>query len=83
MQATVTSDGLSADVAWEVGVASQGKGFASEAATAVVGWLIEQGVLNVRALIHPEHVASAVVASRAGLSATDECVGDEIVWRRR
>lgn len=82
MQATVASDGSSADVAWEVGVASQRKGFASEAATAVVEWLIEQGVLNVRALIHPEHAASAVVATRAGLRATDECLDDELVWHR-
>ncbi len=82
MQATVTSDGSSADVAWEVGVAAQGEGIASEAAPAVVEWLIEHGVRNVRALIHPEHVASAVVASRAGLIPSEECVDGEVVWRR-
>lgn len=82
MQATVASDRSSADVAWEVGVASQGQGVASEAATAVVDWLIEQGVPNIRALIHPEHAASAVVAARAGLSASDEHVDGEVVWRR-
>ena len=62
MQATVAADGSSADVAWEIGVAAQGKGMASEAATAVVGWLIDNGVRDIRALIHPEHTASAVVA---------------------
>ena len=42
MQATVAADGSSADVAWEIGVAAQGKGMASEAATAIVAWLIDQ-----------------------------------------
>ena len=82
MQATVAADGSSADVAWEIGVAAQGKGMASEAATAIVAWLINSGVRDIRALIHPEHTASAVVASRAGLSASDDQVDGEIVWRR-
>ena len=81
MQATVIGDGSSADVAWEIGVAAQGQGMASEAATAVVGWLIDHGARDIRALIHPEHTASAVVASRAGLSASEERVDGEIVWR--
>lgn len=82
MQATVASDGSSADVAWEVGVAFQGNGFASEAATALVEWLIERGVPTIEAFIHPEHASSAVVASRAGLIASTDWADDEIVWRR-
>ena len=82
MQATVAADGASADVAWEVGVAAQGAGIASEAARAVVEWLIEHGVVDIRALIHPEHAASAGVARRAGLSATHEVEDGEVVWRR-
>jgi len=83
MQATVTADGASADVAWEVGVAWQGRGFASEAAAAVVDWLIDRDVAVIRALIHPDHVASAKVAARAGLEATSELVDGEVLWRRR
>ena len=38
-QATVTGDGSAATVAWVVGVPWQGRGYAAEAAAAVVGWL--------------------------------------------
>ncbi len=82
MQATVAADGASADVAWEVGVPWQGRGVASEAAVAVVEWLIEHDVALVRALVHPDHGASAVVAARAGLERTSELVDGEVVWRR-
>jgi RimJ/RimL family protein N-acetyltransferase len=82
MQATVAADRSSADVAWEVGVPWQGRGLASESAIAVVGWLIEHEVAQIRALIHPEHRASAGVAARAGLEPTDELVDGEVVWRR-
>jgi RimJ/RimL family protein N-acetyltransferase len=83
MQATVTVDATRADVAWEIGVPWQGRGFASEAASAVVGWLLGSGVGEVRALVHPEHQASAHVAARAGLAATTELVDGEVVWRLR
>jgi RimJ/RimL family protein N-acetyltransferase len=82
MQATVTADGTSADVAWEVGVPWQGRGIASEAAANVVGWLIDQDVALVRALIHPNHAASARVAAHAGLEPTSELVDGEVVWRQ-
>ena len=80
MQATVAADGSSADVAWEVGVPWQGRGFASEAATAVVGWLVDRGVPLIQALIHPGHEASARVAARAGLEPTADLVDGEVVW---
>lgn len=82
MQATVTADGSSADVAWEIGVAWQGQGFAAEAATAVVEWLEAEGIHDVQALIHPRHAASAAVAARAGLAPTTERIDGEVVWRR-
>jgi RimJ/RimL family protein N-acetyltransferase len=82
MQATVAADGSSADVAWEIGVPWQGRGFASEAVTAVVGWLIDHGVPQVRAYIHPDHEASARVAARAGLEPTADRVDGEVVWCR-
>ena len=81
MQATVAADGSSAEVAWEVGVPWQGRGLASEAATAVVSWLIEHDVPLIRALVHPDHAASQRVAAHAGLEPTNELVDGEVVWR--
>ena len=82
MQATVASDGSSADVAWEVGVPWQGRGIASEAACAIVSWLVERDVPLIRALVHPDHAASQRVAAHAGLAPTDELGGGEVVWQR-
>jgi len=82
VQATVATDGTTADVAWEIGVEWQGRGMASEAATAVVGWLASHRVGDVRALVHPDHVASARVAQRAGLSPTAAMEDGEVVWVR-
>jgi RimJ/RimL family protein N-acetyltransferase len=70
-----------ADVAWVIGVPWQGRGYAGEAALALVDWLRAHGVDEVTAHIRPDHQASATVASRAGLQPTDERVGGEVVWR--
>jgi RimJ/RimL family protein N-acetyltransferase len=85
MQATVDRDanGLAAEVAWTIGSRDQRRGYASEAASAIVAWLRERGVTRIDAHVHPEHVASAGVARRAGLSPTDEVVDGEVVWRAR
>ena len=80
VQATVASDGTTADVAWEIGVPWQGRGYATEAAIAMVAWLEAHGVGTVRALIHPAHVASARVAERVGLVPTAEREDGEVVW---
>ena len=82
MQVTLAADSTSADVAWEVGVPWQGRGIAAEAATAVVDWLVALRIPVIRALVHPDHAASAAVAARAGLRPTDELVDGETVWRR-
>jgi RimJ/RimL family protein N-acetyltransferase len=82
MQATVLADGTRADIAWIVGTAWQGHGFASEAAGAVVEWLAAAGVATVRALVHADHHASAAVAARAGLTRSGELVDGEVVWLR-
>ena len=70
-----------------VGVAWQGQGIASEAARAVVGWLERRGVATITAHIHPDHHASATVASRAGLRPTGEYRDHEGIreqlWRRQ
>ena len=84
MQATVERDHgeLRAAVAWTIGSAEQGRGIGTEAARAIVGWLVAEGVTNVEAHVHPEHTASASVARNAGLEATDETAEGEVVWRR-
>lgn len=78
----VEQDGhRTAYVAWVIGVAWQGQGFASEAARAVVDWLRRQGIHTIEAHIHPAHHASASVAARAGLHRTNDEVDGEQVWR--
>lgn len=82
MQATVSATGSSAEVAWEVGVAWQRSGFASEAAAGIVEWLVDEGVDQVRASIHPGHHASIKVAAKCGFSPTAETIEGETVWLR-
>jgi RimJ/RimL family protein N-acetyltransferase len=85
LQATLTdheeSGTWTAQVAWIVGVDFQGRGFASEAARALVRWLRPRGVATVEAHIHADHRASAAVATRAGLRPTTEEADGEQVWR--
>jgi RimJ/RimL family protein N-acetyltransferase len=82
VQATITDDGAAASVAWEIGVPWQHRGFAAEAAAAMVTWLMSAGAVVVEAYIHPAHEASQRVAARAGLTATSDTLDGEIVWRR-
>lgn len=82
VQATITGAGLAADVAWVVGRRSQGNGFATEAARAVVDWLESRGVATITAHVHGDHHASAAVAANAGLAATGQVENGEQVWRR-
>jgi RimJ/RimL family protein N-acetyltransferase len=71
---------LRASVAWVVGAPWQGRGIATEAARALLGWLEEHGVTSIMATIHPANAASAAVAGRIGLVPTGDLVEDEIVW---
>ena len=86
LQATVTGAatgaGAAADIAWILAVRWQGRGYASEAAIQLVRWLGSMNVDDVTAHIHPDHVASARVAERAGLEPTDDVEDGERVWRR-
>jgi RimJ/RimL family protein N-acetyltransferase len=81
VQATVaeTGDGLSAEVAWVVATAYQGRGYAREAAEAMVAWLREQGA-GIVAHIHPDHQASAAVARAVGLAPTSTLEDGELRW---
>ena len=82
-EATGVPRGTSADVAWVIGVPWQGHRSASEAAAAMISWLLTQeprGVATITAHIHPDHAASAAVARRLGLEPTDRLEDGEVVW---
>jgi RimJ/RimL family protein N-acetyltransferase len=83
VQATIAHGVRAADVAWVIGTTWQGRGYATEAASALVAWLLERRVRTVQANIHPDHAASEAVARRAGLVQTSRMVDGERVWRRR
>jgi protein-L-isoaspartate(D-aspartate) O-methyltransferase len=87
LQAAFSDQGHAAEIAWAVGVPWQGQGIASEAAPAVVGWLERRRVSIITAHIHPDHHASAKVATRAGLRPTGEYRDHEGIreqlWRRQ
>jgi RimJ/RimL family protein N-acetyltransferase len=74
-------EGLSGELAWIVDAAHQRRGYATEAATAILGWLRARGVEVIFANIHPDHEGSAAVARRIGLVATDAIVKGETRWR--
>ncbi|MGW3292214.1 GNAT family N-acetyltransferase [Streptomyces sp. NPDC001002] len=80
VQATLT--GPTAEIAWITGIPWQGHGYATEAVRALITWLTERSVRTVIAHIHPDHLASAAVARRAGLDpTTDEEQDGERRWR--
>lgn len=82
VQATVErwAAGLTADVAWVIAPDAQGRGLATEAAGAMIGWLRSHGVDRFVAYIHPANGASAAVARKLGLLPTDEIHDGEIRW---
>jgi RimJ/RimL family protein N-acetyltransferase len=79
VQATVEGD--DASLAWVIGAAFQGQGYAKEAAAGIASWLADRGVTRFRATIHPDHAASGTVADSLGMQPTDELVDGEVVWR--
>ncbi|HEX3334834.1 MAG TPA: GNAT family N-acetyltransferase [Jatrophihabitans sp.] len=83
VQATVTREGETrvAEIAWVVGTAQQGRGYAKEATRAMVSWLRKQGVGVVIAHVHPQHRASEALARAAGLEPTDSVVDGETRWQ--
>lgn len=82
VQATVTEEqaGLVTEVAWVVATAFQGRGYAQEAAQLMVAWLRDQGVVIVRAHVHPEHAASQAVTQAVGLTETSTVIDGEVRW---
>ncbi|MBC8091625.1 MAG: GNAT family N-acetyltransferase [Pseudonocardia sp.] len=79
VQATLIAE--HADLAWVIGTAHQGRGYAREAAEAVVTWLREQGVERLVAHIHPDHTASQSVARALNLTPTATLVDGELRWQ--
>jgi RimJ/RimL family protein N-acetyltransferase len=69
-------------IAWTVGAKWQRVGYATEAATAVLAWLLDLGVRDIRASIHPAHAASIRVAERLGFHRTTESSGTELIWQK-
>ncbi len=79
VQATIEAG--SADVAWVVAPEWQGRGLATEAVRAISRWLADNGVKQLAAHIHPDHVASQRVATQLGLADTGEVDDDgEAIW---
>jgi RimJ/RimL family protein N-acetyltransferase len=82
VQATIYNEDLPcADIAWVIGISWQGKGYATEAATALVTWLQNQGINEIRANINPSHEASKAIARRLGMHPTDVQVDEETQWK--
>jgi len=73
-------DRLVAEIAWVIGTADQGHGYAKEAAAAMVAWLRQHGVTVLVAHVHPAHDASIGVARHLGLAATGTVVDGEVRW---
>ncbi|MFF0270042.1 GNAT family N-acetyltransferase [Kribbella sp. NPDC004536] len=78
VQATVT--GSTAEIAWVIGTAWQGRGFAKEAAQGLFTWLRAQRAQEIVAHIHPDHTASAAVAAAIGLAQTGLMTDGEYLW---
>jgi len=81
LQTTVT--GLEAEVAWVLGAAHQGHGFATEAARALVEALAAAGVPVLSAYVAPGHAPSEAVAARLGLRPTGDVRDGEVRWELR
>jgi len=78
-----TANSRRADIAWVIGAPWQRRGFATEAAQALSIWLRTAGILHIRAMINPSHLASEGVAKNVGLSRTLQMIDDEQVWERQ
>ncbi len=82
VQATISGEQEApvAKVAWVIGTAHQGKGYARKAAAVMVAWLRRAGARSVIAHVHPEHEASNAVARAIGLAPTATVVDGEVRW---
>lgn len=74
VQADITP--TEAELAWVLGLADQGNGYAAEAVSGMRDQLSAEGSTRFQAFIHPDHVASQAVAVRVGLARTGEIDDD-------
>lgn len=83
VQATITTSdtGATADLAWLLAVSAQRHGYASEAASAAVAQLREQGVTTFTAHIAAHHSPSERVARRIGMRPAGIEERGEQVWQ--
>jgi RimJ/RimL family protein N-acetyltransferase len=83
VQATVRTTGhvTRAELAWIIGTAHQGQGFAKEAAALVAEWFRRRSIYCLLAHIHPGHEASMRVARSIGLSPTVVRIAGELRWQ--
>ncbi len=70
----------SAEIAWVIATAHQRRGYAKEAASAMVRWLRQRDVALFIAYVHPRHQASIRIAEHLGLRSTGVIKQGEIKW---
>ena len=82
VQATIRRSGseVAADIAWVVRPEEQGRGVATEAASAVVQHLLAHGVGRIGATIADANAASTAVARHLGMRRTSVEQDGEQVW---
>ena len=83
VQATIPTAGGPAEIAWVIGEAWQGHGYATTAARFLVELLAGRGVTDLVAHIHPDHRASQAIARRLDLRPTSLVVDGETRWEGR
>ncbi len=83
VQASIQRAGADAEVAWVIGRAWQGQGYASEAVGSMVTALRAAGSRRLVAHVKAGHTASQRVAERAGLARTGAVVDGEEEWAWR
>jgi RimJ/RimL family protein N-acetyltransferase len=82
VQATlrVSDDQPVAALAWTTATGYQRRGYATEAASAVMEWLGEHGMRHLVAHVNPAHAASVAVAARVGMTPTGIEADGEMLW---
>jgi ribosomal-protein-alanine N-acetyltransferase len=71
------------EIGWGLNEQARGKGYATEAAAAVIEWAFQQpGVRSVTATIPDHNAASQRIALRVGMSRTATTRRDRPLWRR-
>jgi len=84
LEATVrVGESSVAHIAWVLGTNAQGNGYASESARALTRFLVDRGMKQVMAYIHPDHTASNRVAAAIGMEQTQIWQQKERAWQLR